>query len=168
MLRPPLAVERLERLPGGRLAYRMKAPWRDGTTHLIMSDDELVEKLVALVPAPRFHLVRYFGILASAAKQRPSIVPVPPPASHTESCGHRDSSEKEKPHARNYSWSQLMARIFAVDVLECPRCGGRICILAAIEDPAVARKILDCLGLSSRPPPVAPARRNRHLEIAEL
>jgi len=45
-------------------------------THVIMSDDELVEKLVALVPEPRFHLVRYFGILASAAKQRPSIVPV--------------------------------------------------------------------------------------------
>ena len=41
-------------------------------------------------------------------------------------------------------------------------------VLAAIEDPAVARKILDCLGLPSRPPPVAPARRNRHLEIAEL
>jgi hypothetical protein len=44
-------------------------------------------------------------------------------------------------------------------------CGGP---LAAIEDPAVARKILDSLGLPSRPPPVAPARRNRHLEIAEL
>jgi len=79
---------------------------------------ELVEKLAALVPAPRFHLVRYFGILASAAKQRPSIVPVPPTASRVESCGHRDTSEKEKPHARDYSWSQLMARIFAVDVLE--------------------------------------------------
>ena len=61
-----------------------------------------------------------------------------------------------------------MARIFAVDVLQCPRCGGRMRILAAIEDPSVARKILDCLGLPSRPPPVAPARRNRRLEIAEL
>src|SRR5881296_667561 len=40
MLRPPLAVERLERLPGGRLAYRMKTPWRDGTTHVIMSDGD--------------------------------------------------------------------------------------------------------------------------------
>src|SRR5436309_11674255 len=106
MLRPPLAVERLERLASGRLAYRMKTPWRNGTTHVIMSDGELVEKLAALVPAPRFQLVRYFGILASAAKQRPSIVPVPPP-SRVESCRHRDSSETEKPHARNYSWSQL-------------------------------------------------------------
>ena len=37
MLRPPLAVERLERLPGGRLAYRMKAPWRDGTTAFLLT-----------------------------------------------------------------------------------------------------------------------------------
>jgi hypothetical protein len=133
-----------------------------------MSDGELVEKLAALVPAPRFHLVRYFGILASAAKQRPSIVPVPPPASQVESCAHRGSSEKEKPHGRNYSWSQLMARIFAVDVLECPRCGSRMRILAAIEDPVVARKILDSLGLPSRPPPVAPARRNRHPQLTEF
>src|SRR3989442_13898489 len=80
----------------------MKTPWRDGTTHVTMSDGELLEKLAALVPAPRFHLARYFGILASAAKQRPSIVPVPPPASGAESCGHRDTSKKEKPHARNY------------------------------------------------------------------
>jgi len=55
-----------------------------------------------------------------------------------------------------------MARVFALDVLECPRCGSRMRILAAIEDPVVARKILDSLGLPSRPPPVAPARRNPH------
>src|SRR5438132_13407429 len=95
MLRPPLAVERLERLPGGRLAYRMKTPWRDGTTHVTMSDGELLEKLAALVPAPRFHLVRYFGILASAAKRRASIVPLPPPASTAESCGHRNAAEEQ-------------------------------------------------------------------------
>jgi Putative transposase len=43
MLRPPLAVERLERLSSGRLAYRMKTPWRDGTTHVVLSDGELLE-----------------------------------------------------------------------------------------------------------------------------
>jgi hypothetical protein len=168
MLRPPLAVERLERLSSGRLAYRMKTPWRDGTTHVVMSDGELVEKLAALVPAPRFHLVRYFGILASAAKQRPSIVPLPPPASTAESCEHRNAAEEQDPRPRNYTWSQLMARVFALDVLECPRCGSRMRILAAIEDLVVARKILDSLGLPSRPPPVALARRNRHSQLIEF
>src|SRR5438034_5585884 len=110
MLRPPLAVEPLERLSSGRLAYRMKTPWRDGTTHVVMSDGELVEKLAALVPAPRFHLVRYFGILASAAKQRASIVPFPPSASTAEQCGHPNTAEDQNPRPRNYTWAQLMAR----------------------------------------------------------
>src|SRR5437870_9732661 len=90
----------------------VKAPWRDGTTHVIMSDGELLEKLAALVPAPRFHLVRYFGILASAAKQRASIVPLPPPASTAQSCQHRNIAEEQNPRPRNYKWSQLMARVF--------------------------------------------------------
>src|SRR5262245_25451880 len=38
----------------------------------------------------------------------------------------------------------------------------------AIEDPAVARKILDSLGLPSRPPPVAPARRNLQPNLNEF
>jgi len=47
--------------------------------------------------------------------------------------------------------------MFAVDVLECPACGGRIRMLAAIHPPEAIRKILNCLGLASRPPPIASA-----------
>jgi hypothetical protein len=47
--------------------------------------------------------------------------------------------------------------MFAVDVLECPACGGRMRILAAIHPPEAIRKILDCLGLPSRPPLTASA-----------
>ncbi len=51
-----------------------------------------------------------------------------------------------------------MRRVFAVDVLACPRCGGRMQLIAAIEQPRVVEAILRCLGLSARPPPMAPAR----------
>jgi hypothetical protein len=51
---------RLERLADGRLLYRFKRPWRDGTTHVVYEPLELLEKLSALVPAPRAHLVRYY------------------------------------------------------------------------------------------------------------
>ena len=50
-----------------------------------------------------------------------------------------------------------MRRVFAIDVLECPRCGGPMRILAAIHPPDVTRAILECLELPSRaPPPLAP------------
>ena len=57
--RPPLAQERLSTLPDGRLLYRLKSCWRDGTTHVVLTPLELVEKLAALIPPPRMNLVRY-------------------------------------------------------------------------------------------------------------
>ena len=33
--RPPVATERLSRLPDGRLLYRLKRRWRDGTTAVV-------------------------------------------------------------------------------------------------------------------------------------
>jgi hypothetical protein len=58
---------------------------------------------------------------------------------------------------RRLPWAQLLRRVFAVDALQCDRCGGRMRILAAIDQPEVTRDILDCLGLSSRAPPLTPA-----------
>ena len=46
---------------------------------------------------------------------------------------------------------------FEFDVLSCPRCGGRMRILCAINSPTAIQKILACLGLPTRAPPIAPA-----------
>jgi hypothetical protein len=53
---PPIATERLELHTAGRLLYRFKRPWRDGTTHIVMDPLVLLEKLAALVPAPQSSL----------------------------------------------------------------------------------------------------------------
>jgi len=66
--RPPLATERLSRMDDGRLLYRLKRRWRDGTTHMVFEPLELLEKLAALVPPPRFHLVRYHGLCPAEHK----------------------------------------------------------------------------------------------------
>ena len=52
-------------------------------------------------------------------------------------------------------WAALLQRVFAIDALRCPRCGSTLRLIAAIEDPAVARAILECLGLPARAPPTA-------------
>jgi hypothetical protein len=53
-----------------------------------------------------------------------------------------------------------------LDVLACPRCGGRMRILAAINPPDAIQKILTCLGLPTRAPPIAPAISNPNPETA--
>jgi len=54
-----------------------------------------------------------------------------------------------------------MRRVWAVDVLECSGCHGRMRILAAIHSAAAIRAILDCLDLPSRAPPVVAAAPER-------
>ena len=68
--RPPIANDRLSQLPDGRLSYRLKTPWKNGTTHVIFEPLEFLEKLAVLVPAPRANLVHYHGVVAPASKWR--------------------------------------------------------------------------------------------------
>ena len=54
---------------------RLKTPWRDGTTHLKLSPLEFLQRLAALVPRPRLHLIRFHGVLAPNARLRQEVVP---------------------------------------------------------------------------------------------
>ena len=166
--------------PLRRLLYRLKRPWRDGTTHVVFQPQELLEKLAALVPAPRAHSVRYSGVFAPAAAWRPLVIPdaaattaadddsAPEPV---ERCSGVTGASTMTPvaispeapattserHERNYTWSELMKRVWGLDVLKCPRCHGPMRLLAAIHPPDATRRILECLGLPSRAPPIARA-----------
>lgn len=64
------------------------------------------------------------------------------------------------PRASAWRWADLMRRVFALDVLACPRCGGRMRVVATIDDPAVIRKILAHLEMPLDEPPLAPAPRD--------
>lgn len=52
---------------------------------------------------------------------------------------------------RYYTWAELMRRVFAIDVLQCPRCQAPMRILTQIHPLETTRKILECLGWSTRP-----------------
>jgi hypothetical protein len=56
---------------------------------------------------------------------------------------------------RRLAWSDLLKRVFGIDALRCP-CGNSMRVLAAITEPAVARRILACMGLPARAPPLTP------------
>jgi hypothetical protein len=77
--RPALADERVQLNAAGQVELKLKTPWRDGTTHLVMSPLEFMQRLAALVPRPRLHLIRFHGVLAPNAKLRALVVPQGPP-----------------------------------------------------------------------------------------
>jgi len=156
--RPAIANERLQRSPAGQVVLQLKSPWRDGTTHIVMSPLQLMQRLAALVPRPRLHLIRFHGVLAPHAKLRAQIVPVEP-VNAREACHHHPAQTPPASASARMSWACLLKRVFDIDIEHCPRCAGRLQIIAAIVDPALIAKILTHLHLPARAPPRSPARR---------
>ena len=165
--RPAIANERLTLNRAGQVVLTLKTPYRDGTTHIVMSPLEFMQRLAALVPRPRLHLIRFHGVLAPNAKLRPQIIPssgrqagnVPVPGfpdapdANDKLADHGDAPPPSAP--ARISWARLLKRVFAIDSEHCPHCGGPLTIIAAIEDPTVIAKILTHLGLPIRAPPRA-------------
>jgi hypothetical protein len=76
--RPALSDERVQLNAAGQVELRLKTPWRDGTTHLVMSPLEFMQRLTELVARPRLHLIRFHGVLTPTGKLRPLVVPQRP------------------------------------------------------------------------------------------
>src|SRR5262245_43054949 len=126
-------------------------PWSDGTTGIRLSPMELIEKLAALVPLPRMHLVRYGGCLAPHSHLRGAIIPTP------RQQGMAD--EALDTGSPRWGWARLLKWVFVLDMARCPFCQrGTLRIIAAMTHGEVIRKILWHLKLAVDPPPIAPAR----------
>ena len=61
----------------GDYIYELKSQWSDGTKAVLLSREELFEKLAALIPPPYIHLSRHFGVFSSSSKWRAKIVTRP-------------------------------------------------------------------------------------------
>ena len=159
-LRPPVTDERLRIGADGQVVVQLRHRWADGTTSLVFEPTAFLERLAVLVPRPRINLVLYHGVLAPRAAWRAEVVfrqiPVVP--------ANTDVPETpERAHARSGDgagsrWADLMRRTFGFDVLTCPQCGGRLRLVALINEAAVVQRILRHLGLPTEVPEARPGR----------
>jgi hypothetical protein len=142
-----------------------------------------MNRLLALVPRPRKHLVTYHGVLAPAASLRSRIVPRPDDGCEEAVDGDTAAEQSVEqgvaqpcevrarrsrvPHRpgkrrsggrRYYTWAEQLRRVFSVEVLICPRCGGVRRLLAAIQDPDSIERVLRAMGLPWEAPQLAVAR----------
>ena len=76
--RPVLANERLKLNGAGDVVLQLKSPYQDGTTHIVMSPLEFMQRLAALVPRPRLNLIPW----RARAKRQAA------PADHSGQTGH--------------------------------------------------------------------------------
>jgi len=124
-----------------------------------MTVDTFLGRLCALVPPPRFHMTRYYGVFASRHHLRARVIPASlQPLAPTqlpllfETCLPKSLREATAT-PRRIGWAHLLARVFAVDVTVCSKCGGRMKILEVVTDPAAIAALLHGARAPPRPCP---------------
>jgi hypothetical protein len=76
-----------------------------------------MQRLAALVPRPRLHLIPFHGVLAPNAKLRGAVIPQP---------AQKDSAPAKKHtqgQATRMRWARLLKRVFDIEVERCA-CAG--------------------------------------------
>ena len=159
LLRPPFAHDAIEALADGRVRVHFKAPSRRGAAFADMSVDTFLSRLYALVPPPRFHMTRYYGVFASRHRLRARVIPSSPqPHAPTQlpllfRTALPEGLREATAIPRRIGWAHLLARVFAVDVTVCSKCGGRMKILEVVTDPGAIAELLHGARAPPRPCP---------------
>jgi hypothetical protein len=167
--RPSFSASHLDRLNAETLAYRLKRPLADGRCCLYLSPLELLAKLAALIPPPRQHRTRYYGVLAPHARLRAAVVATAGPGEALASRLREAAARMELVEAaapppaspsrrERYAWAILLARIYEVLPLVCPHCGQAMRLVAFVTEAASVRRILAHVGEETEPPALATSR----------
>ena len=164
--RGPISNKRLEITKAGHVKLELKTAWSNGTTHLLFTKEEFLEKLAALIPPPRTHLVRWSGVFRSNSPIRSKIVLRPEIKKGFQFREGKDpGSEKPSPH--NRSWSKMLAKVFKIDVTQRSHCPGKLRPVAAIKEREEVIRYLKHQGLDYDPPTKAPPKyRHQSLRFA--
>ena len=112
--RPAVSTERLSLTAQGNIRYRLKTPYRDGTTDVVFEPLDFMARLAARVPTPRVNLTRYHGVFAPNHRLREQVTPA--------RRGRRKAQTPDEPApARHVSmtWAQRLKRVFKIDILTC-------------------------------------------------
>ena len=157
-----------------------KTCWATSTAASRWTPVSASKPTTALVPPPRTHRHRYFGVLAPNSPLREAVTALAQPAAAQPATVETAQSgagvgvpgvaapgnaatptpEPAAPPKRpaHYLWAVLIARIYEVFPLLCPNCGGQMRIIAFITHSAEIRHILNHIGVDSQPPHITPAR----------
>jgi hypothetical protein len=177
LARAPMPQDLPEILPDGQVLVPTPPDPRTGATEVILDPLEFLHRIVMQIPDRGQHLIRYYGAYSCRGRRAharmveeqeaeeadgeggvdetdgeegdPTGAPEGKDGEETRAAGD-GSDEGEFILARRRSWARLIRRVFEVDPLECPDCGGEMKIIAVITDPPVIDRIIRHLEVKAR------------------
>ena len=162
--RAPLSLQKLtyDRAGGKVLYHTSYNPYFKQNTSLWSATD-FIAHLTQFIPPWGVRLIHYYGLYSSRCKaqwprlphiarvaprgwQQSHAEPMPPQANATESTTVSHAACRS-------AWAKLIAKVYEIDPLICPRCGSEMRLIAVITDPAEVCTILRHLVKIGRSPP---------------
>jgi hypothetical protein len=146
MIRPLLSLERLSfSEKEGQVCYRYGKEAREMER---MDYLEFIARVTSHIPDKGQVTVRYFGLYANAHRGKVK-------KASREAFPLR-MVEEELRRLPTKGWAEMIRKVYEVDPLVCPQCGGTMKVIAFLTDYAVVDRIIDHLKLTfvaNKPPP---------------
>jgi len=146
MIRPVLSLERLSFLePEAKVSYRYGPDRAEQET---MDYLEFIARVTSHIPDKGQVTIRYYGLYANAHRGKVRKASVSPFVL-------RMAEEDLKP-VPSKGWAEMIRKVYEVDPMICPKCGGSMKVVAFIAEYAVVDRIIDHLKLrfiAEKPPP---------------
>ena len=159
LVRAPVALGKVHPQEDGRVKLLTPPDPKTGARSRLFDPLDWVHLVTTQIPDPRQHMVRYYGAYANRARRlyRPGSEDASTRAGPASCEPGPDEDEQEAwIRQRRRSWARLIARIYEVDPLTCPRCGHELRVVAAITDPRVIDRILEHRRRADLRSPFAP------------
>ena len=164
-----VAVGALRFREDGRVEIETPPDPVTGSTVLVLDRLELVHALCQQVPDKGMHLVRFYGAYSNrrrgalrrlrgevegapagdgtlGPRPKAAALAATPAGSGSATAsagpGRADRPPTAAEVARAVSWAKLLRKVFEVDPLRCPRCGGSMAVIAWITEAATIDRIL--------------------------
>ncbi len=165
LVRCPLSLERMSILNDETVSYVAKENNDENKPETkTFSPLEFLAELSQHIPNTYEQLIRYYGYYSARSRgarrrevelkqlaNKPDIEPDLP-----------DPDADKKPVSK--SWARLIKKVYEVDPLKCPKCGGAMKIKAFIRDPKEISRICENLGLADWRAPPAMGKDKKYQE----
>jgi Ribonuclease G/E len=109
---------------------------------------ELIARVTSHIPDKGQVMVRYYGLYANAHRGK------------VRKAGHVPVAlgmlEEELPRVSSKGLAEMIRKVYEVDPLICPRCGGKMRVVAFLTEHAIVARIIRHLELTfvaEKPPP---------------
>ena len=148
MMRPAVSLARLVLQPAqDQVLYFPKLADHDRAATAPEGIDalEFVARVLAQIPEPRRHLVRYYGHYSNVARGKRKKTRQETEMARLDSAAAQPEPIPGEVSSLRRRWAELIRRVYEIDPLVCPKCGSEMRVIGFITEPRVIRRIVDHL-----------------------